>query len=375
VQASASSIICDPATSFDITHHLGLNAKKDLEFDCKSLLRPYAAYETKPQSEELSQHIFSLPKGVFLRAGNHLKKAGKVIAEHGSVVLSSEGKLQHVGLTESGLEKNDALQLKASKMLGVDGYLKSQGLLGIESSQNLELSSNSQIEAKDIKLQSGNNLNLKGTLRSSNTLEAFSDQDILFSPTSSVKAQHINLKAKNTINSEGIIEAEESLRTKSSFFYNTGYLMGGDSHFKVDRLFSNAFGGIIEGNNTTIDTFINVSFGGSIDSHKLSRNSILDINLAGVQSAFNASINSLVSLDYGSLSVPRIDSWEDIFNSEKLKSAGSALFTTFAPQHLSFLYNVAQAACKIPELFQKARELKEKYAALCTAPQKLDHFF
>jgi hypothetical protein len=218
LQVSGSSIVCDLAAAFDITHHLGLNAMKNLEFNSQILLRPYAPYEAKPEFEELSHQILSLPKGVFLRAGSSLRKAGRVVAEKGSVLMLSQGELTHVGVTESGLEQNDALQLQAAKMLNIAGYLKAWGSLGFESEENISLSSKSEAEAASLSLRAGSSISCEGTLHTSGLLGVTAGENVTFASTAKVKAQSANLIAKNTISSQGTFRIEEDFLTRSNFF-------------------------------------------------------------------------------------------------------------------------------------------------------------
>ena len=343
--SSQSSIISDPAADFDITHHLGLSAWNAIDFDSRILDRSSTSKERLSTTFEQQKLIESLPKGVFLSAGKTLKKAGEIVAEQGTVSMSSQGRLTHVGFSESGLNIHDRIVLKASDLLKIEDELKSYGVLDLSSEKKMILEKSAHLKAKDVQL-----------------------------------------KAKDSMENQGHIDVQNSLSSRSSYFYNTGYISSKNLHFKADRLFSNSIdyrsffpkllagdfsnlfsGGTIKGEQTTIDALVSANPLGHISSKSLTTHSGLDFNM-GRRSAYNMNLNSLASLNMG-LDLPRIDSWGDVFNVQNLKTAGKTLFTTFAPSEVRLACNVGMSLYRLPQMYRQGHQL---YQSAVTIGQQED---
>jgi len=293
---SGCSITCTPSSSFDVTHHMNLDAKGLISFDSRILERKSTEDKGKPLSEDFQKFVRSLRRGIFLTAGQHLQKNGRIIAEHGSVNFVSNGDVKHGGLTESGVDEGNSTRLSANDLCEISGVVKSRWRLDINAKNSIRVASDAEL------------------------------------------------------NSQG------SLSARALFVTNQGFIKGNDLHFKADRLFSNILGGVIEGRNTTVDALVSVNSLAYMTSRNLTINSALDLNAGGVRSAFNANINSLVILNAG-LNLPRFDSWDDVFSKQNLQNAAHALITTFAPQSLCMIYNLGRSAWNLPGLVRDIKKL------------------
>ena len=328
--SAQTSIECDPSTTLDVTHHLGFKATNFIDFDAQILSRSRASFEHSPFSKELAQYVSALPKGVFLTAGKHLRKAGKVVAEQGSVLMLSQGELKHVGFTESGFGEQDILQLNATAMLGVGGQLYSHNLLDIISDRSLEIESLASVRAENVRVHGKEDVNVRGRIQATKSITVNSERNLTFAELAKLDAeQNALLSAQENLNNRGKLRANGTLNLKSGWLLsNYGELSADSTTVRSKWVYNKAkihadtqldmgidYGclnlGQLDGRNTKINagTFINLWDVNGQTSLKI--NSLANIN-ANVLRGHNISTNSLINYNFGLYLPTTPASWSDL---------------------------------------------------------------
>lgn len=241
-----------------------------------------------------------------------------------NLLLDAQARIDHAGQADI----TNVLMWKAPDIVA-NSIIKTKTLITKETTNFAAGRSSNITTEDDCLLQTSNEIKNSGTLRCSGQIQ-LSSKYITLENSSNLFGQNLLVQADSSIKAGGNCEDFTNILLKANFVENIGSLTGNTIQIKADRLWWARPFSKINGKSLFVDSILSINTAGIVQPSSLVLNSAINLNLGGVYRIANSNINSLLTLDAG-ISLPKIDSFEDLYTVENAWKLGETAIRTLSP--------------------------------------------